>query len=250
MTFILMGGMDLAGKSGKWPPNSLKYYRKLKGLTQESLGRRIRGTHQLIEKLENRKNELTQTYAEQIGNVLGVPAAYLGYPGYGWLKLVRVVAELDDGRQVRFYPRHHGRVGVIGVPSETVVAIKVLPGALPGFEDWVIPYDPAAKEPMSQQILQRQEAGARFVISLANGSAWCMRTIVPGSRRGTYHLSLIGAGYLPDVEIAWVSEVFHMQPPRQLPPPYQDGSDDTNDNPTGAPNNGDGSGTLLAPDIN
>lgn len=214
----LAAGKKKTAKKELWPKNSIQYFRKRAGLTLPQLAERTRDmSYRVTQAVEARNMELTADYADQLGRVLGIPASYLAYPGYPWAtQLMPVVGSIGPGLQVEMFSQPRGLIGAFKAVSETTMALAIQPG-IPPFSGWFVLVDDAAREPISQSVIDRQTmTDAKFITRLANGSIW-FRMIGPGSRPGLYHL-YYGSEYLPDVEIEWVSEVVDTQTAKPLPP--------------------------------
>jgi plasmid maintenance system antidote protein VapI len=206
------------------PPNSIRFYRQKAGLTLEGLAALLNTNHQTIGKLENRQTNLTPEWADRIGARLGgIPSGLIAFSdapdAYLWAaRSVSVIGTVDSGLQIRLRDIVGRRVGITNKPPKTV-ALELTDNAIAPMNGWLLLYDEDARERVSAAVLKRQERNAKFIVCLADGTAW-WRRIVPSSRRGRYHLEAEHKPPVYDADIESVTEVIGFERPGlDLPPP-------------------------------
>src|SRR5215467_4815808 len=86
----------------QFPPNSVRFYRRLKGLTMEEVAEKVGTKYQTIGKLEKGVMELTPDWAKKIGEAMDVVPGDLGYPSYeAWAtKPIPVVGRIGTGLRI------------------------------------------------------------------------------------------------------------------------------------------------------
>ena len=140
--------------------------------------------------------------------------------GYSWaVRPIPVMGVIDSDMRVNFTDAPRRRIGVPDA-GPGLRALELGKGSMPGFEGWVILYDDAAREHVTQRTLQIQEQNTKFLAHVQDGSMW-WRRIVPSARRGFYHLESLHKQTVYDVEIDWACEVLGFEPPGQDLPPGQ-----------------------------
>ena len=213
-------------RNRKWPSgNSLRFYREKKDWTLQEVAKALDTKHQTIQKLETGKMKLTPEWADRIGEVLRVPAKFLGFSNapdsYSWaVKPVPVVGVVDSEMRVNFNESPQRRIGLPDA-SPGLRALELGKDSMPGFEGWMILYDDDAREHVTQDMLERQEQNTKFLAHVLNGDTW-WRRVVPSARRGFHHLESLHKATVYDVEIDWVCEVLKFEAPGQDLPPFEE----------------------------
>jgi transcriptional regulator with XRE-family HTH domain len=218
---------DGAGSSKKFPPNSLRYYRKrVAGMTLEQLAAALHTFQQNIGRYERRDRELSEQSAKDIAAVLGVPYELIGFSdspdAYVWAaKAVPVIGAMNAEHLIE-YCETTRRIGVTDRPPGTV-AVELTEGEPSG---WFLLYDADAFEPVTKTVLTRQDAHQKFVVRTADGRTY-WRQIVPSHRRNRYHLQAKHCDPIYDIELDSVSEVLDFERPgKDLPSALVEGNED------------------------
>jgi transcriptional regulator with XRE-family HTH domain len=215
------------GDTARWPPNAIRFYRELAGLSQAELGKETDTSHQQIYRLENRQRKLDPEWAVKLARPLGCSPEDLAYSSapnaYSWaIKAVPVVGQLIEGMQITHVkPEDSARQRAIGVlgAAEHTVAIEITAAANQLMAGLYLLYRDTddARLKMTPKIVDRQRAGQLFVVSRKQEADLWFRKISMGSRRNRYHLIAAGFEQIVDTEIAWVSEMTQIVPGRRLP---------------------------------
>jgi hypothetical protein len=128
--------------TGKWPPNSIRFYREKLDVTLQELATELCTNYQTIEKLQNQKMELTTIWADRIGTALGVPASHIAFgdapDAYHWAaKAVPVIGALNADLRIEPGTPPPQRIGISGRPPGTV-AIEIGGDAISVLAGWFI----------------------------------------------------------------------------------------------------------------
>lgn len=88
-----------------WPPNSIEFFRKKKGMTLTELAQTIGTTYQTVQRLEKCTRKLDPKWAAKIGSALGVPAGDIAYSRsaepYPWAtRAIPVCGEVGAGLRI------------------------------------------------------------------------------------------------------------------------------------------------------
>jgi len=205
-----------------WPPNSIGYFRSLKGWKPPQLAEAAGTSPQQIRRLERGERQLDPDWAARLGKVLGVPAEDIGYSDspdvYPWAtRAIPVMGGLYPGLEIKLQDVPTEKIGTFSITGANTAALAIMPGTNPLVEGMFMLFNVEAED-MSPTILDRQAAGERFIIRLFDGTCW-WRRIQPGSRKNRYHLSAQGVEPILDVEIDTVNRILAFDPGRPLPPP-------------------------------
>lgn len=195
------------------PPNSIRYYRQRAGMSLEVLGSCLGVSRETIRHLEERDTWLEADRAAEIGKVLGVPKEALGFSdapnAYVWAaKAVPVVGSVIANDEVCYSETGRRMAGSSHLPADAV-ALDIRHGKLRG---WLLFYRNVVRQPMSQDVLERQGFAEKFIVNLRNGTTW-WRHIKPASERSLFHLNSPYLCSIQDVEISWVSEIVGLEAP-------------------------------------
>jgi transcriptional regulator with XRE-family HTH domain len=220
-----LGVAEQRADAAKWPPNSIKFYRELAGLTQAELAQAAGTSHQQVYRLENRQRKLDPEWATRLARPLGCAPEDLAYSSapnaYPWaIKAIPVVGQLTASMEItRFRPEAPVKhIGVLGAAEHTV-AIEITAAAIPMMKGLYLTYldSPGARLKMTPEIVERQNRGSLFVVQLKQEPTLWFRTIQFGTRRGRYHLNAVNQLPIADAEIAWVTQIGPIVGGRQLP---------------------------------
>jgi transcriptional regulator with XRE-family HTH domain len=218
---IVKKGKDARPPQRLWPPNSIAYFRSLKGWNPPKLAEEVGTSPQQIRRLEKGERQLDPDWASRLSKALGVPAEDIGFSDspdvYPWAtRAIPVMGGLHPGLKIELQNHPTEKIGSYTVVNASIAAITIMPGTLPLVEGMFLLID-REPEDMSIEILERQATGERFIIRLFDGTTW-WRRIQLGSRKNRYHLSAPGVEPILDVEIDTVNRVVGVQPGRSLPP--------------------------------
>jgi transcriptional regulator with XRE-family HTH domain len=209
-------------RTTKWPKtNSLRFYRKLKGFTLESLGKELKRDQQFIQRREVGQTRLTEELAAEIGHAIGMPYEFLGFTNgpvvYAWaVRVVPVIGEIDSELRAHFSESTSRYIGVKG--ATTGLRALVLGPGSSNWDGWVVLYDEDKKEDNIKRVFWLQEhENAKFLIKVKGGDVWQCK-LKPSDRPERWHLETRPKEFVAhDVAVEWGCKITGVDPGRDLP---------------------------------
>jgi hypothetical protein len=123
-------------------------------------------------------------------------------------KSVPIVGRVGAGSEAHYYDVAQGPFDDVEAPSYAsadTVAVQIVGDSLGSFfNSWLVFYD-EVHTPPTEDMLRKT-----CVVGLTNGQV-LIKKLLPGSRRGVFHLVSQTEGIIEDAEVEWAAVVLGMQ---------------------------------------